>query len=94
MSDINGEIRQDDLPHFKAISAFEKMANRISRNMSSEFAGAFVIVSPNGDVKELLLLNDKPDPAMFWSNAEVTCQIAKAEIDQGGQLNPRQSVWR
>ena len=70
---------------------FKEMAARIEHNAATEFAGAYVIVSPDGEAKEVLILNRKADAAQFWSLLKVTCDIALAELaqQQAGQFAPR-----
>jgi hypothetical protein len=64
----------------KAIS-FRSMANKIDLNTSSGFAGAFVIVPPDGDPQDLLLLDSNANPAIFWSTLKTRVEIALAELD-------------
>jgi hypothetical protein len=61
-------------------AAFRQMADEIERNQPERFGGAFVIVSPTGEVKDLLLLNRQQDLGMFWGNLKSTAEIAIAEI--------------
>ena len=70
---------------------FKEMAERIEKNAEEGFAGAYVIVSPDGDGKEVLILNRKADAAQFWGLLKVTCDIALAEIaqQQAGQFQGR-----
>jgi hypothetical protein len=77
----------------QAARLFREMADAVDLN-SSAFSGAFVVVGPDGQVKKMLLVNDQPEPAMFWSNAEMMCKMAVAELEAGSPLNPRQQNWR
>ena len=63
---------------------FASMAERINRN-TSDFAGAFVIVPPEGAPLEMLLLNNTRDQAAFWALVQSTAQRAIAELSQPKQ---------
>jgi len=63
-------------------SPFRRVADRIDRNQDAPFAGAFVIVTPDGSVEELLLLDKTANPAVFWSIVKTKAEIAIAEIDE------------
>lgn len=64
-----------------AMECFTAMANRIEDNLRNGFAGAFVIVAPDGSLKETLLLNHEPNPAMLWALVEAAANQAKYEMD-------------
>lgn len=61
---------------------FDAMAKRIVHNAGQSFGGAFVIVPPNGDPIETLILDAKQDPAQFWSLIKTRCDLAISEIDE------------
>lgn len=61
---------------------FKAMAETIELNKEKSFSGAFVIAPPGRDTVEIILLNNKPDPAMFWSLVRTRAEIALAEIQQ------------
>jgi hypothetical protein len=61
---------------------FRSMADRIDRNDSQEFSGAFVIMPPNGEPIEYLALNPKQDGAAFWGAVQAHVQRALAEIEE------------
>ena len=68
---------------------FRAMADKIDLNRDSGFAGAFVIVGPNGEVEATLMLDEKANAAAFWSLIATKSQIAIAEAEaeqqaQGG----------
>lgn len=46
---------------------FKEMAVRIERNVEGEFAGAIVIVPPDGDPISLALFDPKKDGLAFWA---------------------------
>ena len=79
---------QETLPT-RAARLFREMAQAVDTN-SAAFSGAFVIVGPDGQVKKMLLVNDEPEAAMFWSNAEMMCKMAIAETEQNRPMNPSQ----
>lgn len=76
----------------RAARLFREMAAAVDTNAAA-FSGAFVIVSPDGTVKKMLMVNDQPEPAMFWANAETMCKMAIAETESGNPINPRQQNW-
>ena len=57
------------------------MADRITRNAPEDFAGAFVIVAPDGTQKSALILDNTQSPAAFWGTLISTAQIALNEIN-------------
>jgi hypothetical protein len=67
---------------------FRAQAEQIDRNAGGSFAGAFVIVAPDGKVSSTLLLDATPNPAAFWSLVQTKAAIAIAEAEadhlQGG----------
>lgn len=71
----------------KNADLFRAMAGRIERNESDEFAGALLIVPPNGEPIEYLALNPKRDDAAFWGAVQAHVQRAIAEIEEK-QRNP------
>jgi hypothetical protein len=64
---------------------FTKMADRIKLNINDNFGGGFVIVDPSGDIKELLLLNNTKDLAMFWSTVRTIADMSIAEAEQASR---------
>ncbi len=60
---------------------FAKMSLRVTHNADEGFAGAFVIVPPQGDPVEMLVLNSTPNAAVFWSLLKTTAEMAIAEIE-------------
>jgi hypothetical protein len=62
-------------------SAFRRMADKIDTNRENGFAGAFVIVAPDGSAHSALLLDDAADAAMFWSTIKTRVDIAIGEIE-------------
>ena len=79
MSDGQGLIERPDAD---PAEPFARMVERIHRNQADDFGGGYVIVSPTGDIKELLVLNNARDPAMFWSAVRTIADLAIAEIEQ------------
>ena len=64
---------------------FRTMADKIDLNADNGFAGAFVIVAPNGDVEATLILDGKANDAAFWSIVTTKAQIAIAEAEANQQ---------
>lgn len=76
------------MPTDTASSCFRKMAERIDHNADSRFGGAAVIVPPQqgGDVIELLILDEKGDPAQFWGTILTRAQLEVGRIEGQKQL--------
>ena len=68
---------------------FFQMRERIGKNTTDAFGGAFVVVPPEGggDPLETLILDSKQDPAQFWNLLMTKCQIMLAELDQKQRSN-------
>lgn len=64
---------------------FKAMADQIDHNADGGFAGAFVIVEPGGEVKQMLLLNPSADPAIFWGAVKTIVDMALADLAQAQQ---------
>lgn len=70
---------------------FRRMATSIDHNNTRHnpmpFAGAVVIVPPKdgGDPVELLLLDEKADPAQFWATVLTRVQMRINEIQDAQQ---------
>lgn len=62
-------------------AAFRAMGDKIEANAGNGFAGAFVIVGPDGAVETMLMLDEKPNPSAFWSLVTTKAQIAIAEAE-------------
>ena len=60
---------------------FDEMSARIERNDAGDFAGAFVIVTPDGKSKSLLLLDNSQSAAAFWGLLKSTAEIALQEVE-------------
>ena len=59
---------------------YEAMARRIAAIDEAEFAGAVVIVPPNGaEPIEFLYTDPKPDVAQFWAGLQGRVQARAAE---------------
>ena len=57
---------------------FTQMAARLARN-PDEFAGAYVIVAPDGSVISTAIINPEGDEASFWGFVSSAVQIAGTE---------------
>ena len=54
---------------------FDQMAAQIRLNKDAKFGGAFLMVPPDGDPVELVILgNDQP--AIFWSSVKTLAEMA------------------
>ncbi|PWU21828.1 MAG: hypothetical protein C5B50_00665 [Verrucomicrobia bacterium] len=73
--------------------AFTAMAARIGRNLPQDFAGACVIVPPinAGDMVEILVLDPRQDPVLFWSSVETRANI---ELQKLKERQHPTSGWR
>lgn len=63
-----------------AIDCFTGMAEKVGVNQSADFAGAFAVIPPDGEPIELLLINNKPNPAVFWGLLKTHAEMALGEI--------------
>lgn len=68
---------------------FEEMAARVRKNADEGFAGAFVVVSPDGENIQQLFLNNSQHPAMFWAALKSVAEIKINEIDMNEQRASR-----
>lgn len=66
----------------KPEDAFTNMAARISRNDPGEFAGAYVIVAPDGSVTSQSFFNPVGDTNAFWGFVSATVETASTEAMQ------------
>ncbi len=58
---------------------FKEMADRIEKNDPKEFAGALLIVPPEGDPIAVMLTDPKQDLDAFWGMCAAKIQIAEKE---------------
>lgn len=63
----------------EASKAFSEMAELIEKN--DKFSGAFVIVSPDGEVTTYFQVDNKNNEAVFWSNVKTMASMAIDELD-------------
>ena len=61
---------------------FTAMAARLVRNDPAEFAGAFLIIAPDGTVLSHAFFNPVGDVPAFWGFVSATVQTAGAEAIQ------------
>lgn len=64
----------------KTATPFLAMADRIEMNRDQPFAGAVVIVPPDGAKTIELLLLTEADQAMFWSMIKTKAEIRMQEL--------------
>lgn len=73
-------------------SHFVAMVQRLGKIEASEFAGAVVIVPPNGDPISILISEaPRPDLPQFWSIVKTRVEIRMAEAIQDAQSR---EPWR
>lgn len=63
-----------------AADKFKSMSERITSNLGAGFGGALVIIPSDGDPLEMLILDSKHNPTLFWSNVKTMAEIALAEL--------------
>jgi hypothetical protein len=64
------------------------MAARIERNEASEFAGALLVVPPEGgEMIAILLVDPQRDMAHFWSTVAAKVTIAAREFEERARIN-------
>lgn len=68
--------------------SFKKMAERIEHNAGSKFGGAAVVIPPQngGDPVELLILDEKGDPAQFWGTLLTRAQMEVSKIEERNRI--------
>jgi len=69
-------------PAQRAALVLRAMADDCERNDTDRFAGAFVIVPPEGEPMEFLFLNNKRDTAAFFTALGGQVKNAVDDIDQ------------
>ena len=69
-----------------AAKLLRALADECDLNSGERFGGCFLIVPPDGDPKDMLLLNRAASAAMFWGNLKTTADIALAEIAEKERL--------
>jgi len=66
----------------RAAAVLRAMADDCERNDTDRFAGAFVIVPPEGEPMEFLFMNNRRDTAAFFTALGGQVKQAVDEIDQ------------
>lgn len=61
---------------------FTDMAERIRRNMPQEFGGAVLIVGPDGQAIDVVMIGAHKDETFFWSTAKSKVMIECDEAIQ------------
>lgn len=68
--------------------SFRDMTARIERNDPAEFAGALLLVPPDGGAPlEILLVKQTHDLALFWSTVAAAVTIAAREFEERSRSN-------
>jgi hypothetical protein len=67
---------------------FRAMADRIERNSTDAFAGAVVIIPPEGggDPVEILQLDSKPSPSEFWGLIKFKADVAVSDLSNATRM--------
>jgi hypothetical protein len=74
----------------KFAEPFLEMASRISRNLETEFAGAILIVPPEGDPIAVMIADPSKSVEAFWAQAKQRIDVGMAEFleaRRGGNAN-------
>lgn len=91
MNDGQTETRKES-PGFEAAATLDRMSAACTLNAGPSFSGAIIIIPP-GDGKpiELLLLDNRQDPALFWGTVKSYVDTAIADLQEaernGGQAS-------
>lgn len=92
MSTSDSGIGGTDTNKFSAV--FREMAERIERNTEADFAGAMLIVPPQGDPIAVMLADPTQDKEAFLALCAGKLQVATQEYavskPQGGNWGQRQ----
>jgi len=89
MTDIEQPTQSS--PAEEAAATLDRMSKACSLNAGPTFSGAIVIIPPgNGAPVELLLLDNRQDPALFWGTVKSYVDAAIADLQEaertgGGQ---------
>lgn len=65
----------------KRAQLFEAMAERIRLNRDSKFGGAFLMVPPDGEPFESLMLA-QDEQSIFWAAVKTLADVAMAALEQ------------
>lgn len=65
--------------------AFRNMAAAIERNAEGSFAGACVLVAPDGEIISMLFMDQSAEPALFWGTVKSKIQIALDKLERAEQ---------
>ena len=73
----------DEAPTNKTADMFREMADRIETVKGMGFAGAFLIIPPDGGGEPVWSIGmDSGKPvAQFWANLKTRCEITIAELE-------------
>ncbi len=70
----------------RAAALLRALADECEKNDAERFGGCFFIMPPEGDPKDMLLLNRQASAAMYWGNLKSTADIALAELAEKERL--------
>ena len=73
----------------QAAERLRQMADRVERNTSEEFSGAFLIIPPgDSDPLDGLTISEKPNIPAFWAGLRGQVEIAIAEMEAAANGGP------
>jgi hypothetical protein len=78
-------------PIDRYVRPFEEMAKRIRKIDAAEFAGAIVVVPPDGEPISILLQSSKGDLARFWGMAST--EIGMRSEEEKAAAVAQQDPW-
>lgn len=70
----------------KAADLFQEMCSRLMDSVTKNFNGAFLIVPPQGEAKDLILYSGQ-NAAVFWSLLKTTAEMALNDLAIEEQQN-------
>lgn len=77
---------KDSIPTHAA--EFRRVAALLDKNVGEKFGGVWLIIDPQGEQIESLMINDGT-PGLFWGTLKAVCEQKINEIDaQSRQLRP------
>jgi hypothetical protein len=86
---VSDEQEVQEQPKDRAARLLRELADECDLNSHTRFQGCFLVVPPEGEPKDMMLLSGTVTTAMFWANLKTMAEMAISEIDaaeraQGG----------
>jgi hypothetical protein len=78
---VNDEPGVPELKKDRAARLLRALADECDLNSYARFQGCFLVVPPEGDPKDLMLLSDTVTTVVFWANLKTMAEMAIREID-------------